>query len=391
MNILIVRMIAVEEDCSDQTYNSQGIGLALELSKLGHKCGLVYYAKRGNAFNEVIERDGYKINVYHIEGFNIFWNAVYNRSIYKLCEVYDIIQASECDQIFSWMLYKKYPNKTLIYHGPYRSKFTWKYNLRASLFDKIFTWRANFRNVYVLTKSYLAENYLRKKKFKNVKTVGVGLNQSYIDRPIDEEKIPTSIIELINSKMDRKYILYIGSISKRKNFTFIIDILNKLVKEEKKFEYSLIVVGDKAYKEEGYYKKCLSRIEKYNLENNVIFLGKVEQQFLKYIYEVSDVFVLPTKYDIFGMVYLEAMYFGLPIVTTKCGGSTMLIKNGETGFIKDLDDIDGWVESLSYICSHEEYLNKMKSESKKMIRSRFLWSCLAPEFEKMYVRVLNND
>ena len=391
MKILIIRMIAIEENCSEETYNSQGIGLASELSKRGHECGLVYYAKKGNAFDEVIEREGYKIKVYHIEGLNIFWNAIYNKSIYKICDEYDIIQASECDQIFSWMLYKRYPNKTVIYHGPYGSKFTWKYNLRAATFDKIFAWRANFRNAQVLSKSYLAEKFLRNKGFKNIKTVGVGLNTSYIDRVVDDSEIPSKISELCKAKKERKYILYIGAISKRKNFSFLIEIIRKLVKDEHRDNYTLIVIGAKFYKEDAYYDECMKRIKEYGLEDNIVLLGTVEQKYLKYVYKVSDVYVLPTQYDIFGMVYLEAMYFGVPVVTTLCGGSSILIKDGETGFIKALEDVDGWSDAISYICEHENRLVKMKKTSMELIRNRFLWSSIVPEFEKVYRKVLGDE
>ena len=130
MKILLVRTIAIEEDCSISTYNNQGIGLATELAKLGHECGLVYYAKKGKGFKEIIERDGVKLTVYHIEGKNLIWNAIYNKEIYDICNQYDIIQTSECDQICSWLLYKKYPEKTIIYHGPYKSKYTKKYRNR---------------------------------------------------------------------------------------------------------------------------------------------------------------------------------------------------------------------------------------------------------------------
>lgn len=390
MKILIIRMIAIEEDCSKETYNNQGIGLATELSKLGHECGLVYYAKRGNSFNEEIERDGLKIKVYHIEGLNIVWNAVYNKSIYAICDRYDIIQVSECDQIFSWMLYKRYPQKTIVYHGPYKSKFTWKYNLRATVFDRIFTWRHGFRNVQVICKSRMAEDYLRKKGFRNIETLGVGLNIGYIDRAVEEESIPERIRNLCINKKDKKYILYIGAISKRKNFSFLIEVLKKLVVDKACKEYVLIVVGEKAYKEDTYYNQCMNLISKYGLENNVEILGTVEQKYLQFIYTVSDTFVLPTQYDIFGMVYLEAMYFGVPVVTTLCGGSSMLIKDGETGFIKNVSDIEGWAEAITYICDNKDQLEEIKRKAKALIREKYLWSSLAPEFERLYKRVLKN-
>lgn len=68
----------------------------------------------------------------------------------------------------------------------------------------------------------------------------------------------------------------------------------------------------------------------------------------------------------------------------------MLIKDGETGFIKDADDLDGWVKVISYICDHESQLKKMKSKTQKLIREKFLWSNIAPRFEALYRKVLKN-
>lgn len=389
MKILIIRMIAIEEDLSDETYNNQGIGLSTALSDLGHECGLVYYAKKGNAREEEITRNGHKIKVYHVEGLNIVWNAVYNREIYNICDKYDVIQVSECDQIFSWMLYRKYPTKTMIYHGPYKSKYTKKYNIRATVFDMLFTWRAGFKNANVLCKSKLAEEYLRNKGFRNLETVGVGLDNQKIDVAVNKEDIPQKIVETIDYKKDSKYILYIGAISKRKNFKFAIDVLNRIVNEYGYHSYKLIVVGDKAYKEEDYFSECFSLIERLKLSDNVRYLGRVEQKFLKFIYNVSDIYILPTQYDIFGMVYLEAMYYGVPIVTTLCGGSSLLIEDGVTGYVRNIEDEEGWVSAILDNCNSEEQIEGIRAKSMKLIREQFLWKNIAPRFVECYRRTIN--
>ena len=86
MKILLVRTIAIEEDLTDVSYNNQGVGLATALSNLGHEVGLVYYAKKGNGFEEEIVVDEQKIKVYHIEGKNLVWNAIYDNELYKICK-----------------------------------------------------------------------------------------------------------------------------------------------------------------------------------------------------------------------------------------------------------------------------------------------------------------
>lgn len=386
MKILLIRTIAIEEDCSKATYNNQGIGLATELSKLGHECGLVYYAKKEHGFTETIESDGEKIKVYHIEGKNLVWNAIYNKELYEICNQYDIIQTSECDQICSWLVYKKYPQKTIIYHGPYKSKYTKKYNLRSKVFDFIFLHRSNFTKVPVITKSYLAEKYLKEKGFENVQTLGVGLNPYNLEQKVDN--IPEKILDLERNKKDSKYILSIGAISKRKNFRFIIEVLNELVNKRGCKNYKLIVVGNKAYKEEKYYQECFDYIKEKKLENNVINLQTIEQKYLKYIYQCSDVYVLPTQYDIFGMVYLESMYFGVPVVTTLCGGSSLLIQEGKTGFIRELGKQEEWADTIIKIAEDSTIQERMSKETKEQIEEHYLWSKLALDFEKNYKKIV---
>lgn len=389
MRILIVRTIAIEEDLSVSTYNSQGIGLATELSKLGHECGLVFYAKKGRGRTETYESDGQKLKIYHIEGKSLVWNAIYDNQIYDICKQYDIIQVSECDQIASWQIYKRFPEKTIIYHGPYKSKYTKKYNLRSKVFDMIFLHKANFLQAPVITKSYLAEEYLRNKGFTKIKTLGVGLNSHNFETKL--ENIPENIKKLSEDKADNKYILFIGAISKRKNLKFVIEILNDIVNNKGYKNYKLIIVGNKAYKEEKYYNECFKLIDDYGLKHNIINLKTVEQKYLRYIYDCSEVYVLPTQYDIFGMVYLEAMYFGIPIITTLCGGSSLLIEEGKNGYIRNCDNIDEWTRLIVDIAENEDLKERMSKNSTKKIEDEYLWSKLAIKFEKEYKNVLKND
>lgn len=389
MKILIVRTIAIEEDLKQKTYNNQGIGLATELAKLGNECGLVYFAKKGNQRDECFASEGIRLQIYHIEGKSIVWNALYNTKLYEICRNYDIIQTSECDQIASWQIYKRFPEKTVIYHGPYSSEFTWKYNLRSKVFDLFFSWRNDFKHATVIAKSELAEKYLQKKGFSNIKVLGVGLNPSMLEKPCSF--LPNDIEKLIKGKGNDKYLLYIGAISKRKNLMFILEIFNNLINIKKHTNYKLIIVGGKAYKEEAYYASIFNYIKDNHLEDNVIYFDSIEQHYLKYLYQYSDLYLLATQYDIFGMVYLEAMYYGTPILTTLCGGASLLVNNGITGFICPLDEHEKWINTAEKLLENAESLKEIRKNEEQLIKNYFLWSKLAPKFSEVYNELLQRS
>lgn len=384
MRILIVRTTPNEFNLSKATYNIQGVGLATGLIKLGHEVSLVYYAKPGNERTETILSGGVQIKVYFIKGRRLLDNTLFDESLYQLCKEYDIIQPSEIDQLASWMLYKRFPEKTIIYHGPYKSNYTKKHNIYDIVFDALFIWRINYKNVHVLTKSVLAENDLRIKGFSSVKTVGVGLNPYMLESNVMD--LPQIIQDLQANKNDNRYLLFIGEISHRKNLLFLIDILNRLVNNGNHINYKLIVVGKNSDQE--YFDSCMKKVHQYNLDNNIQFCGVIEQKYLKELYSLADVFLLPTQYDIYGMVYLEAMYFGIPVVTTLCGGSSTLIENGKTGFIQSLDDPKGWERSIIDILTNQEKHDEMTREGMKLIRERYLWEKLATVFEQEYCKLL---
>ena len=388
MNIIIVRTIAVEEDCSISIYNNQGIGLATALSKIGHKCALVYYAKKGNQRTEIIERQGYKIKVFHLEGMNIAWEAIYNDKLYEVCKNYDIIQTSECDQICSWLLYKHFPEKVVVYHGPYRSKYTKRYNFKCNIMNEIFGKRNGFHSVKVIAKSNLARNDLIKLGYKNVETVGVGLDLTPLLSQKTSDQIPTRIMNIIQTSDKYEYLLFIGTISERKNLKFVIKVLDYIVNIKEIKTCKLIIIGDKVYNEAQYFKECQNMLLKLNLLDNIIFLGKVEQKYLQYVYTNSKVLVLPTKYDIFGMVYLEAMYFGIPIITTLSGGSSLLINNNENGYIMPLEDIKEWSDMIVKICQDKDRWKNISMNNRTLIENNYTWDRLVSKFMKIYKEIV---
>ena len=138
----------------------------------------------------------------------------------------------------------------------------------------------------------------------NVKiTKGVGI----INKP-EFLKIP---------KKYQKNFLYIGRLSKVKNLEVLIDIFNELK------GYSLTIVG--IGEDEKYLKDKANQ--------NVIFLGSIQNSYLKQIFQENDMLILPSISEPWGLVVEEALYFGLPILVSKNCGSRELVEEGKNGFI----------------------------------------------------------
>jgi len=122
----------------------------------------------------------------------------------------------------------------------------------------------------------------------------------------------------------RKIILSIGQFIHRKGFDILLKAWDKTLDEK----YSLVIVG--GGEEEAKYRLYIS---KHDLQNVYLLDFKSKDEVFEY-YKAANVFVLPTREDIWGLVINEAMAFGLPVISTNmCLGAMELIENGVNGYI----------------------------------------------------------
>lgn len=380
MKILIVRMYA---DCLNiKNYNCQEIGLAKALIRKGNKCDIVLYIDQ-KAYEEdiIFDEDNKKIHIYYLNAREFFKNAIFEPKLYDIAKEYDVIQTAEYDQIGNVKLKRKLKNKMVIYHGPYASKYTKGYNKKCLISDFYYLFNPKYKKTPCLSKSNLATELLKKKQFKDITTVGVGLD---VDR-FKNNKEPNEIIKELMVKKEEeklKYLLYIGKIEDRRNIIFLIDILAKVTINDSNVRLILVGKG-----EQDYIDKCFKYAEQKNVLDKIIYHQAIQQQELPNLYKACDIFLLPTQYEIFGMVLLEAMYFGVPAITTLNGGSSTLIENERDGIVCSLD-IDNWYTAIKKLLQDEEFKNQISKNSMKKIKDEYTWDCLSEKFIKVYRKVI---
>lgn len=156
---------------------------------------------------------------------------------------------------------------------------------------------------------------------------------------------------------ENKIILSVGQFIHRKGY----DILLKAAKNIDKNTGIYIVGGEPT-------EEYIDLKDKGNL-NNVHFIGFKSKEDLKNYYKAADLFVLPTREDIWGLVINEAMAYGLPIITTnKCVAGLELVKEAENGFIIPTEDYRELEKKINDILSDDTLRNNMSRKSLEKIR-----------------------
>jgi len=383
MKILILRTMANVLKLS--TYNLQEVGLAKALIRLGHHCDILYYTDEKKDRRETITFDGDKtITILWMHGFNILYEAIYP-SLKKIVNDYDIIQVSDYVGFTSVWLNAKHQDKTVNYQGPYYCPYNKKDILRTSVMDRILLPFSRKSTMVVGTKSELATKYIRDKHIDDVTTLGVGIDLDNLTPP-DQAELPPFVKEVKERKQSLKYLLYIGRLEERRNILFLLDVFHKVVEKDDGIRLVLIGKGDK-----DYVDACWEKTDHLGLRDKVIYSPQLEQKFVREIYRCCDLFLLPTRYEIFGMVLLEAMYFGIPVLTTYNGGSCTLIRDDENGFILDEMDPDKWAEKVLTLLAKPEHLADVAEKAADTISKKYTWDALAPRFLELYNRRLEKN
>lgn len=382
MKILIVRPYPSYMEVKRRTYNIQELGLAKALVRKGHVCDILFWTDKEET-DVTIPVDEANVTVYYRKALTFLKNAIYLRAR-DLYGKYDIIQSSEYNQFESLRLAALYPRKTVIYHGPYYSSFNKRYNAFCKVFDFLFLWLYKKNDTRFITKSNLACEYLTSKGIKKevIDTVGVGIDEESL---LCEKTVINEVSQRIEKDAGVK-LLYIGKLEPRRNIFFLIDLLEALEKQISDVTLYLIGSGDDAY-----VKEVQNSIKTRRLEEKVVWASKVEQNQLERIYRSADIFLLPSEYEIFGMVLLEAMYYGKVVLTTYNGGSDMIIQDGVNGFIVSQHDKDSWIRIIKDYSIDKDKYYSIQNKATKNVKTSFLWDSLVDSFVQAYEKVMQND
>lgn len=126
------------------------------------------------------------------------------------------------------------------------------------------------------------------------------------------------------------------------------------------------------------------KIEKEGLNERCFLLGELEQKKLPSLYKSADCFLLASDYEILGMVIMESMFFGLPVISTKTTGADFIITNGVDGIILDNKDEKIWANNIQNLLSDESTINLYSQNGQSKINEMFVWDKTVNTFLNLY-------
>ncbi|MBW4648742.1 MAG: glycosyltransferase family 4 protein [Kastovskya adunca ATA6-11-RM4] len=162
-------------------------------------------------------------------------------------------------------------------------------------------------------------------------------------------------------ELQRPIFLYVGRITPRKGLQPLLEACS-LLQAQGYRNYTLLVIGTGEQRQE-----LEAFIRDRELENQVQWLGWVEYGRLGAYFQQADVFVFPTFEDIWGMVALEAMVFGKPVLCSQWAGAAEMIVEGENGYIFDPYDADKLATVMRRFLDNPDLITSMGDKSQQLV------------------------
>lgn len=225
--------------------------------------------------------------------------------------------------------------------------------------------------VTAVSKNLRDETY---RNFKMEKEIDVIYN--FVDAKRFNKKPVTPFRQVIAPNNER-ILLHASNFRKIKRVEDVVYIfarVNKIIPSK------LLLVGDgpeRSFIEDLCRKTCA--------HTDIRFLGRQEE--MEEILAISDLFILPSEYESFGLVALEAMAAEVPVISTNAGGLPEININGVTGFLSNVGDIEDMSNHIINLFSDEKTLAKMKKNAVAQAL-KFDIHNIVPQYEQLYEKVL---
>lgn len=182
---------------------------------------------------------------------------------------------------------------------------------------------------------------------------------------------------------NKKYLLCsVARLEREKNIEFIIKGISKL-KKRLGSTFRLLLIGDGTERE-----KLEEMVWELDLEDEISFLGTLQQDEITNYYRACNAFVFASKSETQGIVLLEAMAAGLPVVAIKASGVEDVVCNGENGFMTE-ETVDEWTEKINLILNNQQLRERLRCRASVTARDYSMVQ-IANQAAAYYNDMINN-
>ena len=280
----------------------------------------------------------------------------------NLLKEYDIIHFHEID--FSFPLFSFFVKKPKILH---------LHGIHIDFFKRYRLSRIIFKQVadYYIT--------ITKQMERDLTELGITTNRIiYLPNSIDVNSFYPK------GEKEDNLLLYLGRIVPVKGLHVLLESLRYI-----KQSTHLVIVGPIG--DFKYYQSIKEHIERENRKgkHKITYLGTVPQPELMKIYQKSSIFILPSFWEAFPVVILEALSCETPVITTPVGGNPEVIRNFENGILVPVNNPLKLAEAINFMLDNKDNRTKMGQKGRELVTKNFSVEVIAKRLRKIYQEMIS--
>lgn len=349
------------------------------LNKRGMVCDVLCSNNKNNYSEEFIQKDTYSYKVFRVKSLGKkFSTSIAPQMITKLREIikyYDIIHIHHPDPMAALALFlSNHKKKKVFLH--WHSDIV-KQRFLLPFYLPLLRWLQKRADIIIATTEKYIQESEQLKDFKE-KCIAIPLGVNKSNFLIDQKKIN----EIKKKYKNKKIIFSLGRFVYYKGFEYLIEASKYLP-----YDYVVLIGGDGPLKD-----KYLDIISKNKLSEKVYLLGKISQEDLGNYYSACNIFCLPsiTKSEAFGLVIVEAMSFGKPIIATKIKGSGVDWVNQHklTGINIEVKSSKAIAEAIVHVLENKSIYEFYSRNALERYHNEFTTDKMVERIFKLFYRMI---
>jgi 1,2-diacylglycerol 3-alpha-glucosyltransferase len=200
------------------------------------------------------------------------------------------------------------------------------------------------------------------------------------------QKIDRQEVEFLKQELhinpDDVVVVYVGRVSLEKNIDKIIKAL-ALIRDKNIDNFVFVVVGDGTA-----VKQLNSLADSLRLREKVKFVGAIAREMVRHYYQIGDIFAFSSTSETFGMVIIEALASGLPVLAVKAPGAVDIIQDGFDGILVD-DDVSQFAEQLENLIQNKNLRDELSFKGLESVQ-RYSIEAVSDQVLDLYDRLLSD-
>jgi glycosyltransferase involved in cell wall biosynthesis len=180
---------------------------------------------------------------------------------------------------------------------------------------------------------------------------------------------------------NEKIIMCAGRLVYEKGFQYLLDAAPKILNGYNDVKFIIAGKG-------GMLNELKAKADFLGISDKVYFTGQLKSQELYRMYKCADVAVFPSTYEPFGIVAIEGMYAGTPIVVSDVGGLNEIVEHGVTGMKSYAGNANSIADSILTLLFNKELCDNIANNAKQKVKNKYNWGKIAQDTHFIYQKAI---